>query len=182
MLLALVGGLHSLVRAADGISPRVVLAVVLGMLCVTGLRIIRFMEVDEVAILLHPKHVDWEVSEALRAAGVQQGDNVAGLLKIGIVQWAHLAGVKVVAEVPLGEESLFWTASAETKARVFQAFANAGAKMAVTEDPPTETTRENWFPLGNTGYYGHMLPAAELESPGKSNEAQGGVKTQIGTR
>jgi hypothetical protein len=182
VLLALVAAFHSLLRAAAGISPRVVLAIVMGMLCITGLRVVRFMEVDEVAILLHPRHVDWEVSEALRAAGVQPGDKVAGLLKFGIVQWAHLAGAKVVAEVPMGEDSFFWAANAETKARVFQAFANAGAKMAVTEDPPREAAKENWFPLGNTGFYGHTLPGADLDNQGKTSEAQGPAKTQMDAR
>jgi hypothetical protein len=65
--------------------------------------------------------------------------------------------VKIVAEIPLGDEGLFWSAAPEEKRRVLQVFAGTGAAVVVTKDPPARAAKEGWIPLGNTAFYVYHL-------------------------
>ncbi len=112
---------------------------------------------DLLAIRSSQQNVDWEVAKGLRNLGLQPGDSVAGLSRVAESQWARLAGLKIVAEIPLGDENVFWMAGPETKQKVFQLFAVAGAKMVVTKNAPPSALNAGWVPLGNTPFYGYPL-------------------------
>jgi hypothetical protein len=103
-------------------------------------------------------NVNWQVAEGLRSLGAQPGDRAAGLSRVAEAHWARLARLKIVAEIPLGEEHYFWTATADEKQKVFQIFASTGAKFVVTKDPPTCAAANGWIPLGGTGFYAYRLP------------------------
>jgi hypothetical protein len=98
----------------------------------------------------HEVSVDDLLAKRLTELGLHPGDKVAFIGSSINAYWAHLAGVKIVAEVPLmygrAERPLnnllvddirqiqsFWRADPETRARVLQAFRDAGAVMVVTE-------------------------------------------------
>ncbi len=98
------------------------------------------------------------VAEGLRRLGTQPGDRVVGLSRVAEAHWARLAGVKIVAEIPLGDESIFWAATPSEKQKVFQAFASTGARFVVTKNPPACAQADGWVPLGRTGFYAFRLP------------------------
>lgn len=81
---------------------------------------------------------DWEVAKALRAEGVVPGDRVADfdLGWITIHYWAHLAEVKIVAEIPFDGVPDFWQSSPEVQSQVLNAIARTGAKAVVVKDVP----------------------------------------------
>jgi hypothetical protein len=149
---------YCLIEAAPGLPQRVQLALVLGMVAFTGLRVAKGTERDIVVILSKPRNVDWEVSQGLRVLGVRPGERVSVFGATAGVYWARVAGVTIVSEVPLGEEGTFWAAHEGTKREVFRLFASTGAKIVVEKDPPRGAEKEGWIPLGDTSFYAHPLP------------------------
>jgi len=147
-----------LIEAVSGFPQRVQLALVLGMVALTGMRVAKGIESDIVAILSKPRNVDWEVSQGLRVLGVRPGERVSAIGATAEVYWARVGGVTIVSEVPLGEEGTFWAADEGTKREVFRLFASTGAKIVVEKDPPRGAEKEGWIPLRDTSFYARPLP------------------------
>jgi hypothetical protein len=140
------------------IPRRIALALIFAVLAVTGLRVAKSMSSDLAAILSKPENLNWQVAEGLHVVGLHSGDRIACIALNAEVHWARLAGVTIVSEIPLGDGAIFWTADPETKRRVFQLFADTGAKAVVTKDAPLFAASEGWIPLAKTGFYTHHLP------------------------
>ena len=151
-----------LLRAASDVPRRVLLALILAMSAATGLRIAKSMTSDLASALAPQVNTDWQIAQGLRAAGLQPGDTVSDFSLAGEAHWARLAGLKIVAELPLGDEYLFWLASNETKQRIFRILAATGAKMAIAKNPPPSALNEGWLPLAQTGFFAHPLPSQGL--------------------
>src|SRR5260370_15377931 len=138
-----------LIEAVSGFPQRVQLALVLGMVALTGMRVAKGIESDIVVSLSKPRNVDWEVSQGLRVLGVLPGERVSAIGATPEVYWARVAGVTIVSEVPLGEEAAFWTADEGTKREVLRLFVRTGARIVVTKFAPPSAVNEGWIPLGN---------------------------------
>jgi hypothetical protein len=162
VLLLWLAAISSLLSLNSEASGRLVLALVLAIFCVTGLKAAKFAVSDYLAIRSSQQNVDWEVAQGLRHLGLQPGDSVAGLSRVAESQWARDAGLKIVAEIPLGDENVFWAAGPPTKENVFRILASTGAKMVITKNPPPSALNEGWLPLGNTSFYAHRLEVGRL--------------------
>ena len=57
-----------------------------------------------------PAHIQRYVAEFLHHIGIQPGDKVASIGRTFDATWAHLAQVKIVAEIPRRDEHEFWAA------------------------------------------------------------------------
>ncbi len=134
------------------------LAIVFAVWVITGVRMAKSTTSDLASIIAGQENLNWEVAEGLRRLGSQSGDRVAGLSRVAEAHWAHLAAVKIVAEIPLGDEGIFWAATPSEKQKVFRAFATTGARYVVTKNPPACAQAEGWIPLGGTGFYAFRLP------------------------
>jgi 4-amino-4-deoxy-L-arabinose transferase-like glycosyltransferase len=145
------------VRVPSVLSRRVATAVLLGILCVTGIKTAKYFTTDLFA-LQHQRNVYWDVAQNLSKIGVKPGDKFALIGSTEGVHWARLAGVQIVSVLPLGDDEVFWNADRATQERVFAAFASTGSRLVVVKDPPPGSARENWRQLGNTPYYTHLLP------------------------
>ena len=143
------------------VPRRFVFALILAAVCVTGLKAAKFAVSDVLAIRSSHENVDWRVAQALHEAGLRPGDSVAGLSRVAESHWARLAGVKIVAEIPLGDEDVFWESSPEAKQRVFRMLAGTGAKMVVTKYAPPSAVNEGWIALGNTSFYAYPLEVTQ---------------------
>ncbi len=119
-----------------------------------------------------PAHGEWYMAESLHRMGVQPGDKVASLGRAFDANWAHLAQVKIVAEIPRRDENAFWAANNVVRSQALSAFGKTGAKLIVAETVPSIATTLGWERIDNTGYYVYMLPAAA--TPGM--EALGGTQ------
>jgi hypothetical protein len=135
----------SLLGAATHVSRRAAIAVVLAAVSVTGLRVAKSAVSDIVVGIFTRQNTDGAVAKELRGLGVMPGDRVSGLSRVAEAHWARLAGVKIVSEIPLGEEGIFWSAPPEEKRRVFRVFAATGATVVVTRTPPIDATEEGWI-------------------------------------
>ena len=145
-----------------GLSVRAAKALILAAVSVTGLRVAKFTETNAVAVWAGPRNTDSELAAALRQVGIREGQWIAILGFIGEVHWARQAGVKIVSEMPLGQESVFWTAPEETKNKVFGVLAGTGARVVITKDPPLNAVQEGWIALGETHFFAHALPSASV--------------------
>jgi hypothetical protein len=139
------------------VSPRMAMAVILGAVLMTGLRVAKLVETDLIAAAGPMRNVDSEVARGLEMQGLRAGERIAILGDVGEVEWAREAGVRIVSEMPLGEERTFWGGDAIERQRVFQVFADTGARVVVTKDVPPEAGREGWVRLGETSFFGHLL-------------------------
>ena len=157
VLLLWLAAISSFLNTRAEIPRRFIFALILAAVCVTGLKIAKFAASDLLAVRAGPQNVDWEVAQGLWKLGLQPGESVAGLSRVAESHWARLASVKIVAEIPLGDETIFWAADQDTKQKVFRLLAGAGAKMVVTKNPPPSAVKEGWLPLGNTAFYAYPL-------------------------
>jgi hypothetical protein len=144
------------VRVRPVVSRRAAIAVVLGMLSVTGIKTAKYFVSDLVA-LPHQRNVYWDVAQNLAKIGVKPGDKVALIASKAGVHWARLAGVKIVSEMPLGEDDIFWNADRATQERVFAAFASTGSRVVVVQAPPRGAVQSGWRQIGDTSYYAYLL-------------------------
>ena len=157
ILLLWLAAISSLLYSRSEVPRRFLFALIFAVLCVTGLRAAKFAVTDSLSIRSNHENVDWEVAQGLHHLGLQPGDSVAGLSRVAEAQWARLAGLKIVAEIPLGDENVFWVADREGKQNIFRVLAGTGAKILITKDPPPSAIKEGWIPLGNTSFYAHPL-------------------------
>lgn len=150
-------------------SRRVATAVVLAILTFTAIRTAKYF-VSDLLKLGNQQNVNWQVAQSLQAIGIKPGDKISVIASSQNVHWARLAGVKVVAELPLGQDGPFWGADGATKDKVFAALASTGSRVAVVKDPPPTAKNEGWVPLGETGYYAHLM-SSDLSSGPKTTSS-----------
>jgi len=146
-----------LLNSSLRIPRTVAVGLLFAMLSVTGLRVAKSAVSDSFASFAHSQNADFEIAEALRNLGIQPGDKVAGLSRVAEAHWARLAGVKIVAEIPLGNELSFWTLPPDRQREVLETVAGTGAKAIVTNSFPSSAINAGWTPLGETGYYALVL-------------------------
>jgi hypothetical protein len=138
----------------------VVWGVAVTMVCLVSVRIAKSTVSDVIALRSSPaanQNVDWEVAQGLRELRIGPGDGVAGISVMGKAHWARLAGVRVIAEIPLGEELTFWTADSTLRRKVIDTFAGTGARAIVAENPPVCAEKAEWKQLPHTNYYVYIL-------------------------
>lgn len=99
----------------------------------------------------------WQVAEGLHQMGFAPGDKVAYIgTSIG-AYWAHLAGIRIVADIATPDADSFWAADASVKNRAIEALQRTGAKAIVAVTPPACADLNGWRRIGNTGYYAYLL-------------------------
>jgi hypothetical protein len=122
---------------------------------------------------LHPSEAQrasyQQVAEEAAEMGLRPGDQIASLnySNEAMAMWAHLARVRIVAEVynrtdqPEGNANNFWNADPLTQETVIQRLAQTGARVVISQDTPRGAGVGGWLPMGTTGYYMYWLKPAE---------------------
>ncbi len=142
-------------------SARVWNCVVLAVALTMGVTITSQAAAHAIAALRGSENSEWMVSADLAQLGLRPGDEVAVLgHSTHGDYWAHLAQVRIVADVPAEGVPAYWESSAGTKSRILSALARTGARFLVTRFQPPNSELQNWERLGATGYY--ALPLASL--------------------
>lgn len=111
---------------------------------------------------IHPAEGDTARQEcaasALPGLGIQPGDKVSFMGDTLIEhEWAHLARVEIVSEIPLRDIQTFWAATEAEKRQAFEELAGTGAKALIARDVPTTAAPGQWTEIGTTDYYIHYL-------------------------
>lgn len=145
--------------AASMAPMRIRSAVVLAVLSVTMIKTAKYFASD-LASMAHQENTDWIVAQSLSNIGLKPGDRVSVIAGKAEAHWARLSGLTIVAEVPLGQDVLFWGSERTKQNQVFAKIATTGARAVVARDPPPGEARSGWVQLGDTGYYAYLLPAS----------------------
>lgn len=103
------------------------------------------------------RHEQWQVADGLRELGVGPQDKVAIIGNSFRAFWAHLDGLRVIAEVRKDKLESYWTADPKVRADLIKAFAGTGAKAVVVEYPPPGLDLTGWQKIRNTNYYVYRL-------------------------
>ncbi len=156
-------------------SARVWNCVVLAVALTMGVTITSQAAGHAIAALRGSENGEWTVSADLAQLGLRPGDEVAVLgHSTHGDYWAHLAQVRIVADVPAEGVPAYWESSAETKSRILKALADAGARFLVTRFQPPRSELQNWERLGATGYY--ALPLSKLAAQGRLTPASASAR------
>jgi hypothetical protein len=95
---------------------------------------------------------DVVAAEQLQKMGLQPGDKVAVIGDGTGAYWARLAKLRIVAEVMDANHGSteFWRSSEEIRQKVYAAFSQTGAGLAVASCPPSK--ENGWQPIAGTKY------------------------------
>jgi hypothetical protein len=140
------------------LTPRLGIATVLAIGITTGAALVREVGPNLAACLRPTQHIQWMVTNQLKQMDLAPGDRVAVLGHTTVADyWAHMAGLRIVADVPLEAVQSYWMASPERRVQISSSLSALGVKAMVSASRPLVAA--GWQPLGNTGYYVQILPA-----------------------
>ena len=95
----------------------------------------------------------WEVAVGLHEMGISPGTRV-GSIGTGLsAYWAHLAQVKIIAEVPENAQASFLDADPARRKEALSKFSELGAKAVVMKNSSVAQSTEGWQEVGQTHYY-----------------------------
>jgi hypothetical protein len=108
----------------------------------------------------HNEHL--AVSQGLLAMRIQPAREVAFIGNGKEAYWAHLAGVRIIAELPEQGEPGFLASDSERQAQALEKFVESGASIAVMKVPTKVSSPLGWKQIAGTPYYVHWLNRAKL--------------------
>lgn len=101
--------------------------------------------------------VSWQAADGVRSIEIHTGEEVGFIGDVLDCYWAHLAGVKIVAEIPPEGAFVFWTSSSEEQDRILKVFTKSGANVVVTDLSVPSVVSASWQRIGTTDYSMHPL-------------------------
>ena len=106
----------------------------------------------DVKEIVHPKPFEqWEVAHHLQRMGIPSASRV-GYIGTGLdAYWAHLAQLRIVAEVP--DFGAFVHASTEQKSEVLGKFRELGVKAVLTKYSDVANSTAGWQRMSGTRYF-----------------------------
>ncbi|HKW31849.1 MAG TPA: hypothetical protein VJN92_02515 [Candidatus Acidoferrum sp.] len=99
-----------------------------------------------------------EVADGLREMGIAPGTQVASIGTGLEAYWAHLAEVRIIAEVP-GKGESFLVADPLKRREALSKFLELGAKAVVTKNAAVAHSTDGWQEVAQTQYYVWRPPA-----------------------
>ncbi len=114
------------------------------------------------------EHEHWQVAEELRELGLVPGDRVAVIGKSSRAFWAHLAALRINAEIQREDAAGFWESDSSVRDQAIQAIARTEVKNIVAEQPPSGVDLSGWHRIRNTGYYIYILKAGTNRASSKT--------------
>ena len=95
----------------------------------------------------------WVVAQRLHEMGIPPGTDV-GYIGTGLdAYWAHLAGVRIIVEIPDEQQSRFIRAGATRRQQVLALFSSVGAKAVVTKNANAANSADGWRPIPGTRHF-----------------------------
>jgi hypothetical protein len=95
----------------------------------------------------------WVVAQRLHEMGIPLGTDV-GYIGTGLdAYWAHLAGVRIIVEVPDEQQSRFIGADAARRQQVLALFSYVGAQAVVTKNANAANSADGWRPIPGTHHF-----------------------------
>lgn len=92
----------------------------------------------------------WIAAQQLHALGIMPGSDVAYIGTGLEAYWAHLASVRIVADLADPEVPRFVAADSQRRQRILALFSSLGAKAVVTRNAGVASSAEGWRPISGT--------------------------------
>jgi len=123
------------------------------MLLVPALAIFWAVANDLVAVIQNKPYEPWVVAQQLHAIGIRAGTDV-GYVGTGLdAYWAHLAEVRIIVEVPDGDEPRYVAADAARRQQVLALFYSVGARAVITRNAAVAKSDDGWRPIPGTQHF-----------------------------
>jgi len=95
----------------------------------------------------------WEVARGVHEMGIPPGTAV-GYIGTGLgAYWAHLAGARIIAEIPDNEQPRFVAADAARRQQVLALFSSVGARAVVTRNADAANPTDGWRQIPGTHHF-----------------------------
>jgi hypothetical protein len=105
------------------------------------------------------------VAQGLHKMGISPGREVGYIGKGMEAYWAHLAGVRIVVEIPENGENDYLSLSLISKQEILKRFADVGVVAIVTNSVRIASSTDGWEQIPATRYWLHKTPAFENAKP-----------------
>lgn len=104
-------------------------------------------------VIRNKPYEHWVVAEQLHAMGISPGTDV-GYIGTGLgAYWAHLAGVRIIVEVPENEQPRYAAADDARKQQVLALFSSVGARAIITRNAAVANPADGWRPIPGTHHF-----------------------------
>jgi hypothetical protein len=121
---------------------------------------------DATLLVRNAPDVQWDAARQLHGFGIASGTPIATLGTGSGAAWAHLAGVRIIAEIPDKELPRFVAADGERKGKIFELLSSLGAAVVVTWNPAVASSSEGWRWIPGTHYFVWLPPTrAGIDAP-----------------
>jgi hypothetical protein len=95
----------------------------------------------------------WVVAQQLHTMGIESGADMGYIGTGGDAYWAHLAGVRIIVEVPYNEVPRFIAADAARRRQVLAQFSAVGARAVVTRNTDAANPADGWRLIPGTHHF-----------------------------
>jgi hypothetical protein len=141
------------VRIVVGAEPRLLrrfhLVIILAPALAVGWAVAR----DLYEVIRNKPYEPWVVAQQLHAMGIPSGTDV-GYIGTGLgAYWAHLAGVRIVVEIPNIEQPRFVAADAARRQQVLALISSVGARAVVTRNADAANPADGWRKIPGTHHF-----------------------------
>jgi hypothetical protein len=153
------------VRIVTGAKPGWVRRFHLVMILAPALAVAWAVSRDLVAVIVDKPYEPWVVAQQLHIMGIPPGTEVGVIGNAGDTYWAHLGGMRIIAEIPEKEDLRFISANGARKQQILALFSSVGAKIVITGNATVANPAEGWRQIPGTRHF--MLELLDAAAPDK---------------
>jgi hypothetical protein len=149
LMLWMLARVRIVTRAEPQLLRRFHLVVILAPALAAGWAVAR----DLYDVIRNKPYEPWVVAQQLHAMGIAPGTDVGYIGSGGDAYWAHLAGVRIIVEIPYTEQQRFVAADAARRQQVLALFSNVGARAVVTRNAAAANPADGWRQIPGTHHF-----------------------------
>jgi hypothetical protein len=153
------------VRIVTGAKPGWVRRFHLVMILAPALAVAWAVSRDLVAVIVDKPYEPWVVAQQFHIMGIPPGTEVGVIGSAGDTYWAHLGGMRIIAEIPEKEDLRFIAANGARKQQILALFSSVGAKIVITGNATVANPAEGWRQIPGTRHF--MLELPDAAAPDK---------------
>ena len=140
-------------RFVTGAEPQMLKRFHLVVILAPALTVAGAVARDLYDVICNKPYEPWVVAQQLHAVDIPPGTDV-GYIGTGLdAYWAHLAGVRIIVEIPDIEQSRFVAADAARRQQVLALFSSVGARAVVTKNANAANPADGWRQIPGTHHF-----------------------------
>jgi hypothetical protein len=141
------------VRIVAGAGPQLLRRFHLLVILAPALAVAWAVARDLYDVIRNKPYEPWVVAQQLHALGVLPGTDMGYIGSGGDAYWAHLAGVRIIVEIPYSELPRFIAADAVRRQQVLALFSTVGARAVITRNVAAANPEDGWRQIPGTDHF-----------------------------